>query len=216
MMTNLPSDAEIIQLKADCFPKLRSYDSYINALSTKPNQDIKVLDYGCSWGYNVFKLQSSGFDATGFELSKPRAAFGKEKLGVEIFTNLNSIPKDLDMMLSSHVIEHLSDINAFIDLAKKHLKKDGLFVAYCPNGGNEYRLREPHIWHVNWGAVHPNYLDVHYARHIFRHNPYLLLTDDWQYDPEILANWDGKKQIQGSKLDGKELLIIAKPNTILA
>lgn len=215
MMTNIPSDAEIKQLKKDSFPGLRSYEQYITALVAKPNNEIRILDYGCSWGYNVFKLKTSGFDACGFELSKPRASFGQDKLNVTIHTETSDIPKDLDIVMCSHVIEHLSDINAFIELSKKHLSPNGLFIAFCPNGGDEYRNRQPHIWHVNWGAVHPNYLDVHYAKNRFCTCPHLILTDDWQYDPNILLSWDGIGQIQGNKLDGKELLIIAKPNAAL-
>ena len=50
-----------------------------------------VLDYGCSWGYGVYQLLAHGYRALGFEISKPRATLGREKLGVEILDE----PRDL-------------------------------------------------------------------------------------------------------------------------
>jgi len=45
-------------------------------------QKGKVLDFGCSWGYVLYQFRRAGYDAIGFEISKPRAEFGREQLGV--------------------------------------------------------------------------------------------------------------------------------------
>lgn len=209
MMTKLPSDKEIQTLKEQNFPALRDYDGYIRAVTGKP---AKVLDYGCSWGYNVFKLIRAGHDATGYELSRPRAEFGKAKLGVPIHSDTQGLPAGNDIVFSSHVIEHLGDIRTFIDLSRKLLKPDGIFMAFCPNGSDAYRKREPGIWHVNWGDVHPNHLSVEFATQAFKDHPYLVLTGDWQFEPGQLSGWDGVSQVTGTYHAGKELLIISKPN----
>lgn len=210
MMTDLPSDSEIAKLKDNNFENLRSYDAYLTALFG--TDAIKILDYGTSWGYNVFKLRNSKYDAVGFELSKPRAKFGEEKLGVKIFSELDEVPKDLDVVLSSHVIEHLIDLPSFFNFSKSHLKEEGVFIAFCPNGNDEYRQRETEIWHGSWGDIHVNLLDADFAKNAFKNNPYLILSGDWSFNAEQIKNWDGKSQILGDKKDGKELLIIAKPN----
>ena len=209
MMTNMPTDEEIQKLKDSCFPNLRDFYPYLQPLI---GDKAKVIDYGCSWGYNVFKLIQSGYNAEGYELSKPRAAFGKQKLEVKIHNDEKELSKEVDLVLSSHVIEHLPDIQHFINLSRTCLKQDGVFMAFCPNGNQEYRKREPDIWHVNWGSLHPNFLDIEFAKFAFKDNPYLILTDDWDFNFELIKNWDDKSQVVGSKLDGKELLIIAKPN----
>jgi SAM-dependent methyltransferase len=213
MMTDLPSDSEIEELKKNNFKDLRSYDAYLNLLSA--SSPIKILDYGTSWGYNVFKLKNSNYDAVGFELSKPRANFGEEKLGVKIFSDLETVPNDLDIILSSHVIEHLIDLPSFFDFSRKNLKEDGVFMAFCPNGNKEYRDREEETWHGSWGDIHVNLLDLEFAKRAFKNNPYLILSGDWGFDVEEIKNWDGKSQVIGEKKDGKELLIIFKPNIIL-
>lgn len=208
-ITDFPTATALESQMKKNFPDKRDHSGYASALLKKNTG--RVLDYGASWGYSVYQLNKAGFNAEGFEISKVRAEFGK-KLGVTIYTQHDDVPGSLDMIMSNHVIEHLSIISEFINFAKLKLYGDGIFMAFCPNGSDVYRKREPDIFHVNWGFLHPNYLDVKYASRLFRNNPYLILTGDWDYNIEELAQWDGVSQCIGTKKDGKELLIISKPN----
>lgn len=210
MVTKLPDDQTIEQLKKENFPSLRSFDPYLRAIVPDGST---VIDYGCSWGYNIFKLKTSGYKAMGFEISAPRARFGREKLDVEIHDDAGSLPKEVDVVLSSHVIEHLSDIEEFFSTAKSVLKEEGILMCFCPNGNDTYRQREPNTWHINWGGLHPNYLSTAFYQYAFAGNPYLILTGDWLFNPDDIRNWDGKSQQMGNIQNGKELLIIVKPNT---
>ena len=208
-ITNLPSDEELYRLMKVNFPDKRDHSRFVTALLKSNNG--KILDYGCSWGYSVFHLKTAGFDAEGFEISRPRATYGK-KLNVSIHYLQESVPVGFDLIMSNHAIEHLPVISDFIKFCSSRLKKDGIFMAFCPNGSPEYRKREPGVFHVNWGFLHPNYLDVEFAMTAFKQNPYLILTGDWNYDTMTLSSWDGNSQIVSDKRDGKELLIISKPN----
>ena len=51
----------------------------------------RVLDFGCSWGYGTYQLRQAGFDAVGFEVSRPRAKFGREKLGLNIIDSFDEL-----------------------------------------------------------------------------------------------------------------------------
>lgn len=208
-ITDLPTDEQLVKLMKDNFPDKRNHSRFVHALLK--NYSAKVLDYGCSWGYSVHQLRHAGFNAEGFEISRPRAEFGK-KINVNIHYTEDSVPDGLDMIMSNHAIEHIPTISDFVKFSTSRLKQHGIFMAFCPNGSDEYRKREPEIFHVNWGFLHPNYLDVSFASHLFRNNPYLILTGDWNYDTEVLKAWDGESQQIGERKDGKELLIIAKPN----
>ena len=209
LMTTFPTEQELVQLKKENFPQLRYYNRFIDALFSKP---VKIIDYGCSWGYNVYKLNKFGYDAVGYELSVPRASFGIKNLGVNIYSETKALPSFNDLIFSTHVIEHLSDIKSFVSLSKSLLKDKGVFMAFCPNGSLDYRNREPDIWHLNWGGVHPNFLTIDFAKFMFANNPYIVLTGDWDFDIDLIESWDGLSQITGAKRDGKELLIISKPN----
>jgi transcription elongation factor Elf1 len=209
MMTDLPGENELKGLMEDNFSGLRNYSKYIKAINS--NQNIRVLDYGCSWGYSIFQLKNAGYDVQGFEISVPRALYGK-KLNVEIVTDHNGIRDNNDVILSSHVIEHLSDINDFIDIARKKLTREGALMIFCPNGSPEYRTREPELFHVNWGFIHPNYLHPNFVVNAFKDNPYLILTGDWDFDERNILDWNRRSQIVLGKRDGKELLFIVYPN----
>lgn len=211
-ITDLPSDEELTKMMESNFYGKRDYSPFVNALHKSP--PAKIVDYGSSWGYSVFQLKKAGFDAEGFDVSRSRAKFG-EKLGVIIHSTPASMRDQNDVIMSSHAIEHLPVISDFVSLAASKLVKDGIFISFSPNGSPEFRAREPYNFHVNWGLLHPNYLDVEFAVNTFKKNPYLILTDDWRYDLSILEKWDGRSQIISNKRDGQELLIIAKPNITL-
>lgn len=210
-ITDLPSDERLHQLMKDNFPDKRNHVPFVHALLKCSSG--KVLDYGCSWGYSVYHLKHAGYDAEGFEISKQRAEFGK-KINVAIHFSQHTVNSGLDLIMSNHAIEHIPVISDFIKFSTSKLKKEGIFMAFCPNGSAEYRKREPDIFHVNWGFLHPNYLDIEFAASSFKQNPYLILTGDWTYNLNLLSSWDGQSQIIGDKHDGKELLIIAKPNVL--
>jgi 2-polyprenyl-3-methyl-5-hydroxy-6-metoxy-1,4-benzoquinol methylase len=211
-ITDLPSDKVLVQLMNDNFPNKRDHSTFIKALLKSTSS--RVLDFGCSWGYSVYQLKQAGYDAEGFEISQQRAGFGK-KLNVIIHHSEETVKGDLDLIMSNHAIEHVPVISDFIKFASSKLRTQGVFMAFCPNGSPEYRQREPDIFHVNWGFLHPNYLDIEFAIKSFSQNPYLILTGDWDYDLKTLSSWDGKSQVVGDKKDGKELLIIAKPNVTI-
>ena len=208
-ITSLPTDSELGKLVKDNFPNKRNHAPFVQAVLKTTS--ARVLDYGCSWGYSVHHLKQAGYNAEGFEISRLRAEFGK-KLNVTIHSSAETLGGDLDLIMSNHAIEHLPVISDFIGFCSSKLKNNGIFMAFCPNGSPEYRKREPDVFHVNWGFLHPNYLDIDFARTAFKNNPYLILTGDWNYDTMTLSSWDGYSQIIGEKRDGKELLIISKPN----
>tara|TARA_Y100000991_G_scaffold215709_1_gene207688 strand:+ start:9502 stop:10386 length:885 start_codon:yes stop_codon:yes gene_type:complete len=210
LMTDLPSEKDLELLKKSNFKSYRPFKKYIS--SVFGDKKIKILDYGCSWGYNVYKLANLGYHIKGLELSVPRAKFGEKKLGIKIFNNWDSIEENHDLIISDHVIEHLIDISTTIKKVKQSLNKDGIFMSFCPNGNNEYRKREPKVWHGSWGDIHVNSIDYKFAKHVFNENPFLILSGDWIFNFNEIKDWDGVSQKVGIKKDGKELLIISKPN----
>lgn len=212
-ITSLPTEEQLANMTANNFRGKRDYSPFVASLLKE--RTGKILDYGCSWGYSIYQLKKAGFDTEGFEISKARAEFGK-KIGVTIHSKETDVRNNNDLIMSSHAIEHLPVISEFIKFSKDKLNHDGIFMAFCPNGADEYRKREPGVFHVNWGFLHPNYLDIEFAETTFRRNPYLIMTGDWTYDLNELALWDGQSQVTGSRRDGQELLIISKPNIYLA
>lgn len=213
MMTTLPSDKELEILKRNNFEKLRDYYPIVSNFTT-PEKN-KIIDYGCSWGYNLYKFNIQGLDSQGYELSEPRAKYGKEKLGVDLVCKEFDIRKSNDVFFSSHVIEHLADIGSFVEKMQSVLTAEGISITICPNGSPEFKKRNPTLFSFTWGQLHPNYIDVNFMQHVFKNNPYYIATGDDVYDLEQIRAWDGISQVTNNDRLGFELLVVAKPNITL-
>jgi SAM-dependent methyltransferase len=101
----------------------------------------RVLDFGCSWGYGIHQLNQAGYDAFGFEISRPRAAHGRRELGVEILDSLDDLPKipsqSVDGIFASHVLEHLLSLKEIFALYARILKPGGVAFIMVPNAGGQ-------------------------------------------------------------------------------
>jgi 2-polyprenyl-3-methyl-5-hydroxy-6-metoxy-1,4-benzoquinol methylase len=167
---------------------------------------LKIVDYGCSWGYLTFQFKEAGHQVQGYEISRSRAAFGIKHLGIEILTSESEIEGKNDIFFSSHVIEHHPDIAGMISLAKSLVKPGGYFIAVSPNGSKDYREGNKNAFHHTWGKVHPNYLNVDFYKFVFKDVPYYMGSSPFNLENITPIEKDNFVD----NLAGEELLIIAK------
>ena len=114
------------------------------ALGVAPGS--KVLDYGASWGYATYQMREAGYDTgRGFEIRKPRAAYGEANLQIRIATDEKELDANYDVVFSSHVLEHLNDPRDAFFTAARILKRGGVFVAFTPNGSLVRLRQDPRI-----------------------------------------------------------------------
>lgn len=173
-------------------------------------KELKIVDYGANWGYGSYQFKQKGMIVDSYELATARAEFGK-KLNIDIKTEESKITSNNDIFYSSHVIEHLPSIPKMLALARRSLSKDGYFIAFCPNGSNEFRSLHHHNFHRAWGLVHPNYLSADYYRYIFKDNPYYISSNP--YALKAISQLQNQQLI--GDLRGEELMVISKINTPL-
>lgn len=214
--TVLPSEAELQQMISTSFAQhpQRCADRYIaifEALLGNTN-GATVVDYGSSWGYLSYQLKEKGMQVRSYEISRPRAHFGNRQLGLDIKTSEQELEGGNKIFFSSHVIEHLPDISSMVSLASSLTTKDGLFIALCPNGSQEFQKKSPTAFHQSWGKVHPNMLTPKYYQHLFRRNPVMVVSNP--YNIEAIRAWDQNSQVVGN-MDGEELMVIALLNKSL-
>ena len=138
MVTDLPTRSELSSLIESGFDKpgldLSKKIQFLKTL--RPSG--RILDFGCSWGYGTYQLQVAGFDAVGFEISKPRARFGREKLHLRIVDDLDALrgpeeEQQFDIIFSNHVLEHMSDLHRALELFSHLLRNGGIMLHFLPN-----------------------------------------------------------------------------------
>ena len=148
--------------------KLTSYFK-LNKNSSKPLKGLKILDIGCGGGLLCEPLCKLGADVMGVDASKINIEIAKShskkmKLNIKYLCsspeNLN-IKNEFDIILNMEVVEHVSDVNLFIQSCSKLIKKKGImFVATINKNlksflfgivGAEYILKWLPIGTHDWG-----------------------------------------------------------------
>jgi SAM-dependent methyltransferase len=209
LTTSLPSPEELERLLrtsfADSGKDFSWHIACLAALGIKAG--ARVLDYGANWGYATWQFCKAGYDAVGFELSRPRAAYAA-RLGVRVETDLDAIEGVFDAVFSSHVIEHVPDPMAALERQYARLAPGGSIVAFTPNGTDAFRRRDPKGWQCSWGQVHPVLLTRRFAEGAAGDRPCLVTTDTRH---ERLSRWDRRSREIDLCDDAGLLIVIRRP-----
>jgi SAM-dependent methyltransferase len=104
----------------------------------------RVLDAGCATGALLAKLRDRGWACAGVELS-PSAEYARTERGLDVRSaslEESRFPDaSFDLVLASHLIEHLNDPAAFVREAYRVLAPGGSFLVTTPNiAGFQARL----------------------------------------------------------------------------
>lgn len=119
----------------------------------------KLLEIGCGEGFLLERFEKNGYDVFGIEPSKDNLSIIKKKLRrgscitgyVEDSFTLN---QKYDVIILSHVIEHLLDCKKVLVELNKLLEPDGIIFIEVPNCENNETLQssiytQPHIHHFS-------------------------------------------------------------------
>ena len=113
--------------------------SYFNLNSKNiPLKNIRILDVGCGGGLISVPMKKLGADVTGIDASSNNIKVAKiyaKKKNLKINYICTSpeklkIKKKFDIILALEIVEHVNDLNFFINQCSKFLNKNGLmFIA---------------------------------------------------------------------------------------
>ena len=165
----------------------------------KPLDKINILDIGCGGGLLSEPMTRLGANITGIDASSKNINIAKhhaKKNNLKINYICSSpeklkIKKKFDVILNMEIVEHVDDINFFINSCSKLLKKNGLmFVATLNKTLKSYMFA------------------IIGAEYVLR---WLTIgTHDWEkfVKPEDLKNILHKNNLKLEKLDGMNFNII--------
>jgi SAM-dependent methyltransferase len=99
----------------------------------------RVLDIGCAAGTLLKELKDRGWDCTGVEICRAEAEYARRERGLDVRSlplEENHFPgASFDLLLASHLIEHLNSPAAFVSEACRILAPRGFFIITTPNIG---------------------------------------------------------------------------------
>ena len=165
----------------------------------KPLDKINILDIGCGGGLLSEPMTRLGANVTGIDASSKNINIAKhhaKKNNLKINYICSSpeklkIKKKFDVILNMEIVEHVDDINFFINSSSKLLKKNGLmFVATLNKTLKSYMFA------------------IIGAEYVLRWLP--IGTHDWEkfVKPVDLKNILHKNNLKLEKLDGMNFNII--------
>jgi len=140
----------------------------LNPNTEKPLKNLKILDIGCGGGLLCEPMSRLGSDITGIDVSKNNIEVAKlhaKEMNLNI-EYLHSSPENIhlenefDVILNMEVVEHVSDVNLFIQKCSGLIKKNGIMFTATINKnlksyffailGAEYILRWLPIGTHDW------------------------------------------------------------------
>jgi 2-polyprenyl-6-hydroxyphenyl methylase/3-demethylubiquinone-9 3-methyltransferase len=166
----------------------------------KPLDNINILDIGCGGGLLSEPMRRLGANVTGIDASSKNINIAKlhakkSKLKINYLCSSPEklkIQKKFDVILNMEIVEHVEDINFFINSCSKLLKKNGLmFVATLNKTLKSYLFA------------------IIGAEYVLRWLP--IGTHDWEkfVKPEDLKKILNKNNLKLEKLDGMNFNIIS-------
>ncbi|WP_069473716.1 class I SAM-dependent methyltransferase [Candidatus Marithrix sp. Canyon 246] len=105
------------------------------------NQDsVRVLDYGCGWGTFLLSLPRKNIQAYGFDiventiktLEKTMRMRGRKLHRIELNKGNEINPQGFDVILCSHVLEHVESDLALLQSFKAALRSGGYLLINVP------------------------------------------------------------------------------------
>ena len=168
-------------------------------IKKKPLDKINILDIGCGGGLLSEPMTRLGANVTGIDASSKNINIAKHhakknKLKINYICSSPEklkIKRKFDVILNMEIVEHVDDINFFINSCSKLLKKNGLmFVATLNKTLKSYMFA------------------IIGAEYVLRWLP--IGTHDWEkfVKPEDLRNILSKNNLKLEKLDGMNFNII--------
>jgi len=165
----------------------------------KPLDKINILDIGCGGGLLSEPMTRLGANVTGIDASNKNINIAKlhakkNKLKINYLCSSPEklkIKKKFDVILNMEIIEHVEDINFFINSCSKLLKKNGLMFVATLN-----KTLKSYVFAIIG------------AEYVLRWLP--IGTHDWEkfVKPEDLKKILGKNNLKLEKLDGMNFNII--------
>ena len=125
----------------------------------------RLLDVGCGYGTTLGLAASAGVDVTGVEMPGPAVEIASSR-GIRVVAGdlsrgpvLDPAESPFDVILMSHVLEHLLEPVAFLERVRPMLADGGTVVVEVPNAADAMLDAESAYRAFAWQRAHVAYFD---------------------------------------------------------
>lgn len=129
------------RVKEFAWPRYRFLAHFLDLI---PGRDL-IAEFGCNDGANLMPWKEKGFDVIGIDMDPNVIALGRKK-GLELirgdFMQYDFARRRPSLIILSHVLEHVSDVNATLDRLAGVIDPDGYLFIESP-GIRVHGLRDP-------------------------------------------------------------------------
>ncbi len=118
----------------------------------------KVLEMGCGLGDVLARLEDDfethGIDVSDYAIERAKLHTPKSSLRVAKVEQIGELPGPFDVIAAFHVVEHLEDPFAVLELCARMTKPGGLLVIATPNTDAPFARKKGARWFANTDPTH--------------------------------------------------------------
>ncbi|MCB0191142.1 MAG: class I SAM-dependent methyltransferase [Anaerolineae bacterium] len=160
------------QIFYDAYLRGRNIYNYLQPWFSRPVNEYFVLEVGCGCGGVLQAFREQGCQVKGFDPGTEYLDFGRTNYGLDLVAGTLDdlvLHRSPDIIIYSHVFEHILDLHAELRTIKRALAKDGLLFIELPgvkNIENVYEgdflllLQNAHTYHFTLLTL-TNLLQLH-------------------------------------------------------
>lgn len=162
-----------------------------------------ILEIGCATGALLSTFKEASWDTTGIELGPSMAEYARSAFGLHVITgtieSASLLAESYDVVIATHLIEHLNDPRSFLKEAKRLLKPEGTLYLITPNAIGFQAI----IMGSRWRSVIRDHL------YLFSKKSLSAMLLDEGFNVEHVGTWGGWPS-------GMRPVCVKKPMDVLA
>jgi len=111
----------------------------------------KIFELGCAGGWNLWHFYHQGYEVAGLDYSPSLVALGREQgLNLQV-GSIPDIQGKYDVIILSHVVEHLPDVLTSVNQIASHLNNNGIMYISLPDMDNfsMAELQNAHVYYFS-------------------------------------------------------------------